>query len=878
MKSHLTFVVGLIAAVSSVSTAAPVWKIQEVYSSANGHVQFIKLFAATDGQNSLTGETLGFSNGGNVVRSITFDRNQVGATSNRAILVGTSSLSTLYGVRPDYLIPAGFLSGGATKAINFANGADVVDLTSLPTDGVNSLNGLIAKSNPRATAILPQATPENFSGQSATVTGPPLLPNPILFVTQFPIPEDFTTVTSVFGNHSGSLSSAGRGGDLYIRYPDGKLKNLTAAAGYGNTGRQGANAIAVREPCVHWDGKKAVFSMVIGAPTERYQVAQYYWQLYEVTGLGLGEKPVITKVPNQPAQYNNVSPVYGTDDRIIFTTDMPRNRQRHHYPQLDEYEEAPTNTGLWSLNPATGNIFLLDHSPSGSFTPSVDSFGRVIFTRWDHLQRDQQADTDAINGTNTYGTFDYASESATAEILPDKTEVFPEPRSARTDLLAGTNLEGHTFNQFFPWQLNEDGTELETLNHIGRHELHRYFNRSLNDDPNLREFSAENSGRLNPREVENFLHIKEDPKSPGNYFAVDAPEFETHAAGQIVRLHGRPRVNPDQMTARYITSRLTRGVSAENATAPPAHSGHYRNPLPLSDGSLVAVHTGETRADLNIGNRTAPRSRYDFRLVTLRSVNGTHIANQPLTNGIRKSLSYFDPDVLVGYTGELWELDPVEVRARPRPARRNSSLPAPEQAVFNEEGVSEAALRSYLTQKNLALIVSRNLTTRDHADIQQPFNLRVAGTSTQSIGAPGKIYDIAHLQIYQADLLRGKGLTPGETTPQPGRRVLARAMHGPQNPANPSGPEGSVRLAADGSMAAFVPASRALTWELTDPAGTSVVRERYWLTFQKGEIRTCTSCHGLNTSDQANQPVPVNKPEALRELLRFWKTLPPGGP
>ena len=53
----------------------------------------------------------------------------------------------------------------------------------------------------------------------------------------------------------------------------------------------------------------------------------------------------------------------------------------------------------------------------------------------------------------------------------NRTEVFPEPRKDRADLLAGTGLVGHDFNQFFPWQINEDGTEEETLNHVGRHEL-----------------------------------------------------------------------------------------------------------------------------------------------------------------------------------------------------------------------------------------------------------------------------------------------------------------------------------------------------------------------------------------------------------------------
>lgn len=97
----------------------------------------------------------------------------------------------------------------------------------------------------------------------------PLPSTPILFVTQVPAPADFATIGSVFANHKGSVSDAPRGGDLWIRYPGGALKNLTAAAGYGMTGMQGAAAIAVREPAVHWDGTKAVFSMVVGAPTRQ---------------------------------------------------------------------------------------------------------------------------------------------------------------------------------------------------------------------------------------------------------------------------------------------------------------------------------------------------------------------------------------------------------------------------------------------------------------------------------------------------------------------------------------------------------------------------------------------------------------------------------
>ncbi|MCB0004495.1 MAG: hypothetical protein KDH86_18270, partial [Anaerolineae bacterium] len=185
-----------------------------------------------------------------------------------------------------------------------------------------------------------------------------------------------------------------------------------------------------------------------------------------------------------------------------------------------------------------------------------------------------------------------------------------------------------------------------------------------------------------------------------------------------------------------------------------------------------------------------------------------------------------------------------------------------------QAGVSPEALRSYLTVNDLALIVSRNVTTRDDFDLQQPFNLRVAGGGAQTIGAPGTIYDVTAMQLFQADLIRGLG---GTEEPDPGRRVLAQPLHDPavQNPPT-SGPPGSVAVAPDGSVAAFVPTSRALSWQLTDGDGVGVVRERYWLTFQPGEIRVCTSCHGLSEFDQAGNGPPQNTPAALVQLLGWW--------
>ena len=94
-------------------------------------------------------------------------------------------------------------------------------------------------------------------------------PYPILFVTQVPLPGDFTGIASVFGNHQSEIDLVPRGGDLWILYPDGSTRNLTREAGLGVDGFQGAQSIAVRDPSVHWSGTKALFSLLIGAPTQQ---------------------------------------------------------------------------------------------------------------------------------------------------------------------------------------------------------------------------------------------------------------------------------------------------------------------------------------------------------------------------------------------------------------------------------------------------------------------------------------------------------------------------------------------------------------------------------------------------------------------------------
>ncbi|MBS1812468.1 MAG: hypothetical protein JST84_30155 [Acidobacteria bacterium] len=664
----------------------------------------------------------------------------------------------------------------------------------------------------------------------------------ILFVTQPPFGADFITVNATFGNHQARTAFAPRGGDLYIRYSDGTLRNLTAEAGFG---LQAGKEIAAREPSVHWSGTKALFAMVIGGTTKN-DYSAVYWQIYEITGLGKGETARIVKVP-QPENYNNVSPLYGTDDRILFTSDRPHNGNPNLYPQLDEYESAPTNTGLWSMNADGSDLRLLDHAPSGVFTPIIASDGRVIYTRWDHLQRDQQNNDGALS----YGAYNFASEHSSQK-LTTNVEIFPESRTVPAGY-------GHRMNQFIPWQINEDGTGLETLNHIGRHELLSYF---TSQRAGLPEFIPPQTRRT----AERMYQIKEDPQRPGYFYGTYAPEFQTHAAGQIIALNATESVNPEDMQVAYITDPVTREVGT-SITNP---IGHFRNPLPLSDGSLIAVRTTVAEADSTPSGILS--AKYDFHLSLLQS-NGTYLApvEKLIPNGITKAISYWDnqPYTQISYSGKLWELDPVEVRARPRPIKHTDPLPTIETNILSEELGGTAGIakfREFLQTRNLALVVSRDVTRR--ADKQQEYNLKVFGSAKQTSDGSTPTIELSHLQFFQGDLIRsysnyGSGSNRG-------RRPLAQVMRDGLTATDT--PLGSVKIASDGSVAALVPAQRALSWQMNKPDGTVGLRERYWVTFAPGEMRSCTNCHGVNRTDVVlKQPPPTNPPQALRDLARWYR-------
>lgn len=730
-------------------------------------------------------------------------------------------------------------------------------------------------------------------GQAFHAPAAVTLANPIVFVTQPPIPRElnssvsntFLSVVTVFGNHQADTAHAARGGDLWLMTTNGTLVNLTRNAGFGKSGVQAGTGIDVRDPTVYWNGTKVIFSMVVGAPTNSTDSRIFFWQLYELTNLtaviaNTNTVPVVTPVPNQPTNYNNVSPCYGSDGRIIFTSDRAFNNQPWLYPQRDEYKSAPTVTGSYSLDPATGDLRLLEHLPSGVFNPIVDSFGRLIVTRWDHLVQDSSATDDRLNRA-TNGSVNFLDESASQITQPPVIETFPEPVDFDTAYAAQLGVTPNGFNMLLPWALDQHGGNEEVLNHVGRHELTANISPSFTNDPNLFAFTnhanraAFGIESANTNYLNNLLQLAEDPLHPGTFFGVDAQDISifggTHAAGQIITLTGPPTLNPTGMVVTYYTPK--------NGANGPNSGGLFRNPLPMSDGSLIAAYTPTDTSlnfgfDTNVGTASAPVSMYHFRLMTLVNNGSVWATNKTLTTGLTNVAIYWDGASLVINSGPLWELQPVEVRSRPVPPLVVTPVQTIEQQVFAEEGVDLPTFQADLAQRGLALVVSRNVTARDGADKQQPYNLQVPG-GPQSLGTnTGKIYDITHLQFLEADYLRG--YTLGTPNLQPGRRILATPLHASSAfnyPSSiPNAPVGGTQIMSDGSQATIVPAGRAVTWQLTGDTNESVVKERYWINFRAGEVRTCANCHGINDKDQAGRPAPTNAPIALRQLLRYWHT------
>ncbi|MDZ4254019.1 MAG: putative Ig domain-containing protein [Sulfuritalea sp.] len=146
------------------------YRLNELYSNADGSIQFIELTVGSFNSESFwSGQSLTASQGG-TTHSYTFPSNLPStATANRSVLVATQGFADLGLVAPDFIVPAQFLfTNGGT--VNFA-GVSSITYASLPTDGSLSLI---------AGGTTGTNSPKNFAGVQGTVVPPPANSAPVV--------------------------------------------------------------------------------------------------------------------------------------------------------------------------------------------------------------------------------------------------------------------------------------------------------------------------------------------------------------------------------------------------------------------------------------------------------------------------------------------------------------------------------------------------------------------------------------------------------------------------------------------------------------------------------------------------------------------------
>ncbi len=145
------------------------WSVTELYSSADGSVQFIELSTTATLENALAGHVIS-CNGPQGTHTFTFPSNlSTTDTANKTFLIGTTNLAHIPGgVTPDYVFtnttPFLFINGSSAITVGIVGSLEPPAVyTNLPTDGSLSLNG----SSSNLTAAV--NTPKNFNSQSNTI-------------------------------------------------------------------------------------------------------------------------------------------------------------------------------------------------------------------------------------------------------------------------------------------------------------------------------------------------------------------------------------------------------------------------------------------------------------------------------------------------------------------------------------------------------------------------------------------------------------------------------------------------------------------------------------------------------------------------------------
>ena len=153
--------------VSSVAyTAFHLFVIDEIYSNADGTVQYVVLTTSVNGEDLWSfGAQLVSRTPTDAPKTMSFTSNlPSSSTAGKRVLVGSQGFAALGLITPDFTISNNFIPTGAGS---LTYSSSTLTWSSLPTDGVNALY---------RTGVAPNLA-TNFAGQTASVSAPPAVLN-----------------------------------------------------------------------------------------------------------------------------------------------------------------------------------------------------------------------------------------------------------------------------------------------------------------------------------------------------------------------------------------------------------------------------------------------------------------------------------------------------------------------------------------------------------------------------------------------------------------------------------------------------------------------------------------------------------------------------
>ncbi|MCH8043644.1 MAG: PEP-CTERM sorting domain-containing protein [Planctomycetes bacterium] len=137
MRTVISLTVGLVLIAAAPAQASfHLWDFSEVYSNADGSVQFIELFTTSNFERFTSGHTITSGN-----KSFVFPDNTPASTADHHLLLATPGFADLDGgVAPDFELPVNFFdpSGDTLTFVGLIDPS--VTFNNLPTDGVDSLH------------------------------------------------------------------------------------------------------------------------------------------------------------------------------------------------------------------------------------------------------------------------------------------------------------------------------------------------------------------------------------------------------------------------------------------------------------------------------------------------------------------------------------------------------------------------------------------------------------------------------------------------------------------------------------------------------------------------------------------------------------------